>query len=101
MNFEKLKYNKHFTYTFPYGEWGIPRIHCLSGKFKGLEFDLNSSAVVTGEFAPEMQYQYTFTKMWKEHKEDVSVSENDKDELRETIGNLVFNYIRHHTKKNS
>lgn len=100
MNFEKLKYNKDFKYTFPYGEWDIPRIHCLSGDFKGLEFDLNSSAVVTGEFAPEMQYQYTFTKLWKD-AEGQELSEEKKNVLKETIGNLVFNYIRHSTKKNS
>ena len=100
MNFEKLKYNKDFKYTFPYGHHDIPRIHCLSGEFQGLEFDLNSSAVVTGEYAPEMQYQYTFTQLWKD-AEGQELSEEKKNVLKETIGNLVFNYIRHHTKKNS
>lgn len=101
MNFSKMKFNKDFKYTFPYGEWDIPRIHCLSGDFKGLEFDLNASAVVTGEDSAEMQYTYTFTNLWKGAKEGQKLSDKESSKLQETINNLVFNYIRHHTKKNS
>ena len=42
-----LEKNKDYAYSFPYGQHAQPQIKILSGEYKGLVFDIESSAVVT------------------------------------------------------
>ncbi len=80
-----LEKNKDYKYSFPYGHHDNPQIKILTGKYKGLVFDIESSAVVTSVLENKLNVSYKVLKS----AEDKSVATNE-----EFICHATYNFIR-------
>jgi hypothetical protein len=80
-----LEKNKDYKYSFPYGHYANPQIKILTGKHKGLVFDIESSAVVTSMFENKLNVSYKILKS----PEDKSVVTSS-----EFICHATYNFIR-------
>lgn len=95
--------NKDFKYSFPYGEWAEPQIEVIAGKYKGLVFDVMSSAVVkvSDEDSYTLNYDFKILKVWESITEQqfqqntITLYEEDS----KYIGELIYSLIKHLNKK--
>lgn len=80
-----LEKNKDYKYSFPYGHYASPQIKILTGKYKGLVFDIESSIVGTSMLENKLNVVYKILKS----PEDKSVATN-----KDFICHATYNFIR-------
>ena len=83
-----LKNNKDYKYSFPYGHYANPQIKILSGKYKGLIFDIECSSVVTQNLNSSLSVNYKIINFWDDNI--ISIKKVDK----EFICHATYNFIR-------
>jgi hypothetical protein len=85
-----LEKNKDYEYSFPYGHYAQPQIKILSGEYKGLVFDIESSAIVTLQANSTLNVEYNIIKYWESNTNKVIMREKDK----EFICHAAYSFIR-------
>lgn len=83
-----LEKNKDYKYSFPYGHYDNPQIKILAGKYKGLVFDITSSAVITENFKSKLNVEYKILKHWDEKSKVISTED------QKFICDATYNFIR-------
>lgn len=82
---EFLEKDKDYKYSFPYGHYANPQIKIISGKYKGLVFDIESSGVISTILDNKLNVSYKVLKS----PEDKSVVATP-----EFICHATYNFIR-------
>ena len=98
MEIEKLKINKDFKYSYPFGAVEGPVLYVKKGEYTGLAVHLEASWLETSttknETKHELKYTYNIRSMWKgvPKSSDKKISLNSNDQ--EFIYSLVYSFIK-------
>jgi hypothetical protein len=86
-----MEFNKDFVYRYPRGVHDNPVLSYLSGDYKGLSVELTMSGIINNYGNHSMVYKYEPIDFW----EGGLVEDLQKEEVKEILSKLVFNYIKH------